>query len=118
MADNETKRMNRAHRWAEEYRKWQSSKLKQRDYCQREGLSFWKFKAGVELATHSGIIERQRGCENTREIEKTTGFAAVEINGDQPIAPYCEIRFNGKSGIRIETAESLGFLRELLGMAT
>jgi len=116
MRDKETKRMMRANRWAEEYRKWQSSNLKQREYCQKEGFSFWKFKAGVEVATHAGVIERQRRREKMGESEKLSGFAAVQINAAQTIAPYCEIRFNGKSGIRIETPDSLIFLRELLGV--
>jgi len=119
MTDKETKRMIRANRWAEEYRKWQSSKLKQREYCQKEGLSFWKFKAGVDAAAQSGMISRGRRrwvYENSQEPEKLSGFAAVQINADQTIAPYCEIRFNGKSGIRIETPDSLIFLRELLGV--
>jgi hypothetical protein len=120
MVKKQRKQMELARRWAEVYGKWQESGLKQRDYCQRECVSFWKFKAGIETAAQTGMIERRkrRRHENMREIEKITGFAAVEINAGQPIAAYCEIRFNGKSGIRIETAESLGFLRELLGMAT
>ncbi len=119
MGEKETKQMERARKWAEVYSKWQESGLKQRDYCERDGISFWKFKAGIEAAAQTGTIERRkhRRHANIREV-KLSAFAAVQIKEAKTTTPFCEIRFNGKCGIRIETSESLGLLRELLGITT
>ena len=53
MVNKKTKQMIRAQRWVEEYGKWKASGLKQRAYCEKEGIGFWKFKAGGGRASRN-----------------------------------------------------------------
>ena len=110
------KRAERAQKWATAYSEWGVSGLSQRGYCQKTDLSFWKFKCGVELARKSGLIAKCR--QGPDEMGAGRGFVPIQINGADrsvsPPEPYCEIRFQGLPGIRIETAESWGQFRQLL----
>jgi hypothetical protein len=97
-------------KWVAEYRSWQCSGLKQREYCEEAGLKFWQFKAGIESARQRGVLTRQNGkYRPVPEVSRSTGFAAVQINAasSDPEIPYCEIKFGGKMGIQISSAESL-----------
>lgn len=118
MANVSKKREARAEVWKKQYGDWEASGLTQRLYCAQVGLIFGQFKSGVEAARQQGILERANkgGNEKNKVISNLDGFAPVRINPTDTPSPYCEIRFNGKSGARIETVESLGLLRELLGI--
>jgi len=110
MAKQGTKRRSQGQKWAKEYGDWQVSGLTQRSYCIHAGLIFTQFKAGVEAARQQGLLERpsqeRNGADATANFG-TVGFAPVQINPSAPQSPYCEIWFEGKAGIRIETSESL-----------
>ncbi len=105
---------HRLGKWAQAYREWEESGVVQRAYCERKGVRFWQFKAGVEGARRAGILERV----NRKGM---AGFAPVQViensthsKADIQIA-YCEIRFNGQAGIRIESMESLRNFMTLIG---
>ena len=110
MVKSEAKQINKSTDWVAAYAKWQESGLTQRTYCNEVGLVFTQFKAGIENARQQGLLERhsqngKRGDEITKS--EVVGFAPVQINQTAPRTAYCEIWFEGKAGIRIETAESL-----------
>ena len=117
MSDRQNKRRGRAKKWVEAYEKWQESGLTQRSYCSQWGLIFTQFKAGIENARQQGLLERPsqdgKGVDEVTR-SKVVGFAPVQINNPERSMPYCEIRFEGKAGIRIETAESLRYFVDLL----
>jgi|GEM_PF-5711152 len=100
----------RLEKWAQAYREWQESGVGQRAYCERKGVRFWQFKAGVEGARRAGILERV----NRKGM---AGFAPVQVLDTIPNdkTAYWEIRFNGQAGIRIESMESLRNFMTLIG---
>ena len=93
-----TKQVIRAEKWVAEYRRWVGSGLTQRSYCGQVGLIFTQFKSGVESARQQGMLER--------------AHAKCAQENTQP--PYCEIGFEGKPSIRIETAASLRCFMDLV----
>ena len=109
MVKSEAKQRNKGAEWVDAYAKWQESGLTQRTYCNEVGLVFTQFKAGIENARQQGLLERHSQDSKSDEITKSevVGFAPVQINQTAPRTAYCEIWFEGKAGIRIETAESL-----------
>lgn len=115
MVKNRESKTSRARKWGDAYREWQESGLAQRDYCSRAGYGFWQFKAGIEEARRARIVSRRRKPSSSTNqggslvAEQHSGFAPVQIleARSQAESPYCEIRFRGAVGIRIETAESL-----------
>ena len=112
-----TKQVVRWEKWVAEYRSWVGSGLTQRSYCTHAGLIFTQFKAGVEAARQQGLLERpsqeRNGADATANFG-TVGFAPVQINPSNTQLPYCEIWFEGKPSIRIETAESLRCFMDLV----
>ena len=99
--------------WEAEYICWQKSGLSQRTYSEKCGYSVSAFKNGM---TRTGCRKRLKKRRETRKSRfvalKTTQTAAIE-NETSPEA-YCEIRFNGKAGLRIENAETMDELRTLV----
>jgi len=104
-----TKQVVRGEKWVTEYRSWQVSGLTQRSYCTHAGLIFTQFKAGVEAARQQGLLERAnvKYAQESKVISNSEGFAPVQIKPSNTQLPYCEIWFEGKPSIRIETAASL-----------
>ena len=114
MGEKTDRRNAQLEKWAQAYREWQCVEDSQREYCDRKGIRFWQFKAGVENARRAGILERVKR-------NRITGFAPVQLieqtsnnTAGSPTA-YCEIRFNGQAGIRIESVESLRDFMVLMG---
>jgi hypothetical protein len=103
--------------WAAAYGKYIESGLSQARYCEREGLNIGGFQTGTKAARKAGLIG-QGGAD--RRAKGECQFMAVKIRDDGvvggalPEAAYCEIRFNGKAGIRIETAEAMGALASMM----
>ena len=68
-------------------------------------------------------MENARRAGNLERVKRNriTGFAPVQLieqtsnNTAGPVTPYCEIRFNGQAGIRIESVESLRDFMGLMG---
>ena len=91
-------------KWCKEYEQWKASKKTQRVYCAEHGYSFSEFKVQTSKARKT-------------EVECEGLFAPVQVSGRQEEAldaPYCEIIFSGKTGIRIETKESIFELKTLI----
>ena len=98
MGETTDSRNSRFEKWAQAYREWQCVEDSQREYCDRKGIRFWEFKAGVENARRAGNLERVKR-------NRITGFAPVQLieqtsnnTAGSPTA-YCEIRFNGQAGM-------------------
>ena len=99
--------------WETEYIGWQKSGLSQRTYSEERGYSVSAFKNGM---TRTGCRKR------LKKRPETINPIFIELKSSQVIAPeraiwpeaYCEIRFNGKPGLRIENAETMGELRTLV----
>ncbi len=101
-------------RWVQEFMEWKTSGQRQRRYCESRGLEFWRFKAGTLKARAGGELP-STGRAPRRVVQEKPGFAMVKIEEIRAeTAPFCEILFEGKPGIRIETAESLRMIRDLV----
>jgi hypothetical protein len=104
----------KATKWAGIYSEWKTSKQRQAAYCESRGIKGWEFKLGIRAAREAGLIAKTdrppRGKGNA-----SSSFVPIRVR-ETPSSggPYCEIRFNGSAGIRIETRESIGQLRELI----
>lgn len=103
-----------AEYWANEHKKWRNSGQDQESYCKKEGLIFRQFKSGVKKASAAGLLDKKNA-----PTEKGDGFKQINIDlssvGKEEGRPaYCDIWFQGKLGIRIETEESLGHLGTLI----
>ena len=111
-----TKQVVRAEKWVAEYRRWVGSGLTQRSYCGQVGLIFTQFKSGVEFARQQGMLERAKVkcAQESKIISNSEGFAPVQIKPSNTQLPYCEIWFEGKPSIRIETAASLRSFMDLV----
>jgi hypothetical protein len=102
---------SKLNKWTEAYNGWKESGLSQKVYCKESGYQFWQFKSGIEQARQTGELERHHG--KRKEVGQLgrggNGFASIkmmESRGDEG-SPYCEIRFRGQMGIRIESPEHL-----------
>ncbi len=111
-----TKQVVRWEKWVAEYRSWVGSGLTQRSYCTHAGLIFTQFKAGVEAARQQGLLERANAkcAQESKVISNLEGFAPVQIKPSNTQLPYCEIWFEGKPSVRIETAASLRSFMDLV----
>ena len=111
-----TKQVIRAEKWVVEYRRWVGSGLTQRSYCGQVGLIFTQFKSGVEFARKQGMLERANAkcAQESKVMSNLEGFAPVQIKPSNTQLPYCEIGFEGKPSIRIETAASLRCFMDLV----
>lgn len=103
----------RAKYWQAKYRNYEESGQTQSGYCKSEGISLWSFKAGIQEARREGLIAASGRPGRKRSLEAS--FVPIRVLAvEDPSEPYCEIRFNGKPGIRIERRESIGLMRELI----
>ena len=103
----------RAKYWQNEYRNYQESGQTQSEYCKSRGINFWAFKTGVQEARREGLIAKSG--RPRRKPSSEASFVPIRLLAvDEPSEPYCEIRFSGKPGIRIETRESIGLIRDLI----
>ena len=100
--------------WGDRYAEWKKSGQTQAAYCKSRGLNLWRFKGGVQRARRKGPFSDEVG-------DKRVGFFRVKLEGagqakrfSSGLEPFCEIRFSGKAGIRIETMESLALIRDLV----
>jgi hypothetical protein len=99
--------------WEAEYIGWQKSGLSQRTYSEKSGYSLSVFKNGM---MRTGCRKRLKKTDP----RKKTSFVALKaaqtaaIAPEKQVAAYCEIRFNGKPGLRIENAETMDQLRTLV----
>ena len=88
--------------WQAEYREWKLSGERQIDYCKRKKINLARFRNGVHRSKASG---------------RAGGFKCIKIEAAIPKpseAPYCEIVFSGSHRIRVESQESLSYLKNLL----
>jgi hypothetical protein len=99
--------------WEAECIGWQKSGLSQVAYSTKYGYSLSVFKNGL---TRTGCRPR------LKKRGETTKGIFVELKSSPVTAPeramspeaYCEIRFSGKPGLRIENAETMDQLRTLV----
>jgi hypothetical protein len=99
--------------WESEYIGWQKSGLGQREYSERAGYGLSKFKNAMMRIGCRKRLKKTVPSTQAGFVElKSTETAAIEK--EAPAEAYCEIRFNGKPGLRIESAETLGQLRGLV----
>jgi hypothetical protein len=99
--------------WEAEYIGWQKSGLSQREYSEKSGYTLAVFKNGM---TRTGCRKR------LKKRPATTKPIFVALKSSQVTAPeraispeaYCEIRFSGKPGLRIESSETMDQLRTLV----
>lgn len=99
--------------WEREYVRWQKSGLSQRDYSQQAGYSLSVFKNGLN---RTGCRQRLKKA-STNESSLFVALQpspTVAFKKEEKTDAYCEIRFNGKPGLRVESAETLGQLRGLM----
>lgn len=117
------------------YEGWDKSKLGQRAYCQDRGLSFSGFKARLMKGRKAGILPYANTKSNiSKQQVKASGqeFVRVSISdvvpenamtrtktGSIPVntpkrPPFCEIKFEGISSVKIEHAEELLHLKSLI----
>ncbi len=98
-------------KWVEEYERWRGGDETQREYCLKRGMTLHEFKTGISEAKKAGLLGASK---------QSSGFVPVQVidNVTEPVviteAPYCEILFSGKPGIRIETEGSIATLKLLL----
>lgn len=96
--------------WANEYRKWLKSGLRQPDYCKQEGHHLHEFKEQTRNARRKGLV---KGAYPTKPIVKSEGFVAVDIIEEER-APYCRIEFQNSSSVSFSDKSSLRCLKELV----
>jgi hypothetical protein len=99
--------------WGAEYHGWQKSGLSQQAYSNQSGYSLWTFKNGIAKSGCRKRLKKSVTHTPTRFVElQATESGSLE----KEISPeaYCEIRFKGKPGLRIESAETLVQLRSLV----
>lgn len=113
--------IEKAEYWARVHSEWRNSGQDQESYCKREGIIFRQFKSGVKKASAAGLLGKRKppNLEESSKPCEDSGFKRINLEpfvsgkGEQKPA-YCEIWFEGKLGIRVETAESLSRLGELI----
>lgn len=99
--------------WETEYIGWQKSGLSQQAYSEKSGYTLAVFKNGMTRTGCRKRLKKRPETINPIFIElKATQRGPIEKE-NSPEA-YCEIRFNGKPGLRIENAETMGELRTLV----
>lgn len=104
-----------AKKWAREYEKWKTSNQQQGEYCDGQGIKKWEFKAGVRMAREAGLIEKTGRPPRGKTPALPPKFVPIQVTEtSRKQEPYCEIRFNGQAGIRIETQASIKELRDLI----
>jgi hypothetical protein len=96
--------------WANEYRQWLKSGLRQIDYCSQKGHRLSDFKEQTRNARRKGIVD---GTYPQKPIEKRNTFVAVDIM-ETETTPYCRIEFKGKSSVSFSDKTSLSCLKELV----
>jgi hypothetical protein len=100
--------------WAAHYEGWKVSGKTQRGYCADHGIQHKQFKDQVNEARRAGVIPPSTQALNASRA----GFVPVQIRQrvscEHEVIPYCEIRFAGKSSIRIESEDSLANLKQLI----
>ena len=105
--------------WVERYKMWKRSGQTQAEYSRSENIKLSEFKWRIGEARKKGLIGKE-------EVESSEGkrgpFIAAQVsgsrgssNGIRTKAAYCEIQFEGSHGVRIESRESMGYLKELMG---
>ena len=80
---------------------WQKSGQRISEYCREKG---------IKLSTFCGWVKRYNEGD-----KKRGGFKEIIIENSEKEAPYCEIKFEGKHKIRIESKESLINLKQMIG---
>ena len=101
------------------YEGYVSSGKTQAKYCKEEGVAESKLKRAIAELRKAGLLapsERKKSINSVKPIK----FTPVRINRatDTELSvetqkSWCEILFNGKTGIRIENRESLEQLVKL-----
>jgi hypothetical protein len=99
--------------WEAEYIGWQKSGLSQREYSEKSGYTLAVFKNGM---TRTGCRKRlkKRSATTKPLFVALQATQAAAIATETPAEAYCEIRFSGKPGLRIENAETMANLRTLV----
>ena len=102
--------------WANEHKKWRNSGQEQKTYCKNEGLHFSQFKLGVKKASAAGLLYKKTKVNLNGEssLFKRIDLEAAPSNLGKASSAYCDIWFEGKLSVRIETSESLVRLGELI----
>ena len=102
--------------WANEHKKWRNSGQEQKSYCKKEGLLLSKFKLGVKKASAAGLLYKKTkpNMNGEASLFKRINLEPSVARIEEARPGYCEIWFEGKLSIRIETEESLGRLGDLI----
>lgn len=102
--------------WANEHKKWRNSGQEQKVYCKNEGILFSQFKLGVKKASAAGLLYKKTTANLNGESSpfKRINLEPTVAQIEEARSGYCEIWFEGKLSVRIETSESLVRLGELI----
>ena len=103
--------------WVRHYEDWKQSGLTQMEYCDENGLTFSEFKTQINEASQKGIIQRTGPDKPTfrSSFVSATVRKSEPEKGNDERGPYCELVFAGRHRVRIDSPDSMGYLRELLG---
>ncbi len=99
------------------YEGWQRSGQTQAEYAKGCGIALWAFKYRVKQGKKREKVINSDFIPIKVRAASLTASTSEEITKGRAMtgAPYCEIRFEGGHGVRIESRESMGYLRALLG---
>ena len=107
--------------WAQIHKRWRESGQEQESYCKSEGIVFRQFKTGVKKASAAGLLRKRESGKlesgSAQVSSNQSSFKRIDLDevvANKAVATYCEIWFEGRLSIRIETAESLSRLGELV----
>ena len=94
------------------YKSWQQSGKTQKAYCVSNGITFSTFKGRLHQGRQAGVISFHRPRKSRN------GFIPIQLSGPSlrhlPIPSWCEIKFNGKTAVQIDTPDSLIQLKSLI----
>jgi len=99
--------------WEAEYVGWQKSGLSQREYSEKSGYTLAVFKNGM---TRTGCRQRlkKEGAAKKPLFVALKSASRASLENKPSSEAYCEIRFSGKPGLRIESSETMDQLRTLV----
>jgi hypothetical protein len=99
--------------WEAEYIGWQKSGLSQREYSEKSGYTLAVFKNGMTRTGCRQRLKKEGAAKKPLFVALKSSQVTAPERGISPEA-YCEIRFSGKPGLRIESSETMDQLRTLV----
>ena len=98
--------------WANEYREWQKSGVKQTEYCKQKGHRHSDFKEQTREARQAGLVEGAYPPSKKEAISDT--FLPITINETSRTVGYCKIEFSSGSSIHFSDKHSFIGLKDLI----